>query len=185
MKKKRVVIVGGGFGGVRAGLDLSRHAHDFHIILSDRDGYHTYNPDYYELMSSRKGQAHLSRERFQLVFSTGTRALAEIFEGKKIVELMLDEAVAIDSSANEVETAKGGKVPYDVLIVASGSVSNFYGIPGLAARAIELKTTEDALNIRNAIDEAFARKPKHEKVSVVIGGGGFSGCEVAGEIATW
>src|SRR3989344_3340993 len=100
MKKKRVVIVGGGVGGVRAALDLSRHAHDFHIVLIDRDGYHAYNPDYYELMSSRKGQAHMSRERFRLMFSTVTLALAEIFEGKKNVELMVDEAVAIDSSAN-------------------------------------------------------------------------------------
>lgn len=185
MKKKRAVIIGGGFGGVRAALDLARHPLDFDVILIDRDGYHTYHADFYKLITSGHGSVHATREKFRIAFSTVALTFAEIFKGKPDVALVREEVVAVHPSVNAVELTGGERIAYDVLIVAAGSVTNFYGIPGLASRALELKSPEDALNIRNAIDEVFARKPKHEKISIIIGGGGFSGCEAAGELACW
>ncbi|MBI1957456.1 MAG: FAD-dependent oxidoreductase [Candidatus Niyogibacteria bacterium] len=185
MKKKRVVVVGGGFAGVRCALDLAEHPIDFDVILIDRDGYHTYHADFYKLITSGHGPLHIPREKFRLAFSTAALELAEIFEGKSSVELMRGDVGRIHPAENAVELSDGARVSYDVLVVATGSVTNFYAIPGLAARALELKSPEDALNIRNAIDEVFARKPKHEKISIIIGGGGFSGCEAAAEIALW
>ncbi|MCH7883193.1 NAD(P)/FAD-dependent oxidoreductase [Patescibacteria group bacterium] len=184
MHKKRVVIVGGGFAGVRAALDLARHIYDLKIIIIDKQGFHSYPSDYYKLIlrgTHRKG--HLSPAKFSLLFSSVTISLAEIFEGQKNVELVRDEVTGIDAAFQAVRTASGKTIIYDWLILAAGSVTNFYGIPGLRERAFELKTTADALNIRNAIDEIFSRRAKHENIMIVVGGGGFSGCEVVSELA--
>ena len=183
MAKKTVVIVGGGFGGVRVALDLSRHEHDLKIVIVDKDGYHSYPADYYKLLSpSHDGKEHFGPAKFRLMFSSVSIPLAEIFEGKKNIEIVFGEASGVDSVQNELILSSGSRVKYDWLILAVGSATNFYGIPGLASRAIEFKTTEDSLNLRNAVDEAFGRKGKRESVSIIVGGGGFTGSEVASEL---
>lgn len=186
MTKRRVVVVGGGFAGVQSTLDLSQHKYDLEITLIDKDGYHSYSSDYYTLISSVVlEKKHISPEPFRLLFSSVSIPLAEIFAGKENIELIVDEVTNVETDGRQVVTASGKKVTYDWLILALGSVTNFYNIPGLRQRAFELKTTADALNIRNTIDEIFSRKAKHETISIVIGGGGFTGCEVAGELAAY
>lgn len=183
MAKRTVVIVGGGFGGVRAALDLSAHERDLKIVLVDKDGYHSYPADYYKLLSpSRDKNEHFGRAKFRLMFSSVSIPLADIFEGKKNVEIVFGEVSGLDSPKNEVILSSGLKIRYDWLILAVGSATNFYDIPGLRHRALEFKTTEDSLNLRNAVDEAFARKGKRENIDIVVGGGGFTGCEVASEL---
>ena len=184
MLKKTAVIVGGGFGGVRAALDLARHKYDLKVILIDKNGYHSYPADFYKLLRPPSGrQEHFSPEKFRLMFSSVTISLAEIFEGRESVQILIDEAAGFDLEKNLVNLASGEKIKYDWLILATGSVTNFYDIPGLKPRALEFKTTADALNCRNAVDEVFERKGKHELINIVIGGGGFTGCEVAAELA--
>ncbi|MEK7599054.1 MAG: FAD-dependent oxidoreductase [Patescibacteria group bacterium] len=186
MAKKQVVIVGGGFGGIRAALDLARYKHDLDIILVDKNGYHTFTPDCYKLLvPASESQAHFNPVKFRLFFSSVTIALAEIFEGRENVELVLDEAVKINPLSQEVATLGGRQLQYDWLILAVGSVTNFFDVPGLRSRALEFKTAADALNLRNAIDEVFIRKGKNEKINIIVGGGGFTGCEVAAELSVY
>lgn len=183
MAKKTVVIVGGGFGGVRAALDLSRNVCDLKIVMVDKDGYHSYPADYYKLLSpAHDGKEHFSRAKFRLMFSSVSIPLADIFEDKKNVEIIFGEASGVDSSKNELLLSSGLKIKYDWLILAVGSATNFYGIPGLRIRALEFKSTEDSLNLRNAVDEAFVRKGKRDKINIVVGGGGFTGCEAVSEL---
>ncbi|OGZ29764.1 MAG: hypothetical protein A2931_00490 [Candidatus Niyogibacteria bacterium RIFCSPLOWO2_01_FULL_45_48] len=183
MNKRVAVIVGGGFGGVRAALDLSRHKHDLKVVLVDKNGYHSYPADYYKLLSpSSDHKEHFGPAKFRLMFSSVSIPLPEIFEGIESVEILTDEAVGFDVRASLVKLASGGEIKYDWLILAPGSVTNFYGVPGLKSRALEFKTTSDSLNLRNAVDEVFERKGKREPINIVVGGGGFTGCEVASEL---
>lgn len=169
---------------MRAALDLARHKYDLEVILIDKNGFHSYPADYYKLLApTAERQVHLNPARFRTLFSSVTIPLAEIFEGRENVELVFEEAADIKPARREVLTLQGSHTKYDWLILAIGSVTNFYDIPGLKARALEFKTTADALNVRNAIDEVFGRKGKHEKINIVVGGGGFTGCEVAAELA--
>lgn len=182
MTKKRVVVVGGGFGGVRVALDLFGLRHDLEVTLIDKNGYHSYPSDYYKLVSSKAEKQHVDPVKFRLLFSSVTIPLAEIFEGKRNVELLFDEVTEIEPERKQVICASGKKIRYDWLILALGSVTSFYDIPGLRERAYEFKTTADALNVRAALDEVFLRKAKHETTTVVIGGGGLTGCEIAAEL---
>lgn len=117
------------------------------------------------------------------MFSSVSIFLSEIFEGMDNVEILIDEAVGFDTGKNLVKLKSGNEVRYDWLIVSAGSVTNFYDIPGLRARALEFKSTGGALNVRNAVDEAFERRAKHEQINIVVGGGGFTGVEIASELA--
>lgn len=184
MAKKRVIIVGGGFGGIRAALDLARYKHDFDIILIDKNGYHTFTPDCYKLLApAAESRTHFNSVKFRMFFSSVSIALAEIFEGRENVELVFEEVCEINYLNREIATLEGRRLRYDWLILAVGGVTNFFDVPGLRARALEFKTAADALNLRNDIDEIFSRKSKSEKISVIVGGGGFTGCEVAAELS--
>lgn len=183
MVKKTVVVVGGGFGGVRAVLDLSRHKYDLKIILIDKNGYHSYPADYYKLLSpTRDHKEHFGPSKFRLMFSSVSIPLQEIFEGHENVELLTGEVAGFDIGQNAVSLSSGETIKYDWLIIAAGSVTNFYGIPGLKSRALEFKTTADSLNVRNSVDEVFERKGKKDPINIVVGGGGFTGAEVASEL---
>lgn len=183
MTKKTVVIVGGGFGGVRAALDLARYKHDLGVVIIDKNGFHSYPADYYKLLSpSRDHKEHFGPAKFRLMFSSVSIPLYEIFEGYENVEILTDEVVGFDVGQNIVNLSSGNSVKYDWLVIAAGSVTNFYDIPGLRSRALEFKTTADSLNVRNAVDEIFERKGKKDPINIVIGGGGFTGVEVASEL---
>jgi NADH:ubiquinone reductase (H+-translocating) len=184
MSKKTVVVVGGGFGGVRAALDLSRRKQDLDIVLIDKNGYHTFTPDCYKLLApASESRIHFNPVKFRMFFSSITISLAEIFEGRENVELVFDEVVEINHSNQEIATLGGLHLRYDWLILAVGAVTNFFDVPGLRSRALEFKTASDALNLRNAVDEVFSRKNKNEKINIIVGGGGFTGCEVAAELS--
>ena len=184
------MILGGGFGGVRAALDLGRRR-DLNITLIDKNKYHSYTPDYYEtatafLSACRPGRKESAQnppdgEARRLKSSVAIPFL-EIFKNRRNIDIVQDEAASVDFENNKVRAKSGKTFSYDYLVIALGAVSNFFEIPDLKEKSFELKTVNDALNIRNCIDELFAARPKREKIRIVIGGGGFSGCELAAEV---
>lgn len=180
---KKIVILGGGFGGVRAALDLSRGLPKARIILVDANSYHSFPSDFYEISASLFAARYVGkREEFLKLRSTIAIPFSDIFEKCRNVEFQQGAAMGIDFLKREV-LLDSGKVHYDFLILALGSQTNFFAIPYLAERSLELKSAADALNIRSALEELFESRGKHEVISVVIGGGGFTGCELAGELA--
>lgn len=184
-KKSRIVVLGGGFGGVRAALNLLRQNHnDIALTLIDRNEYHSFTGDYYEVATAHLSEKEALTEEcfrnakgtiaipFEIIFSRYLRAF----------RFLKGEIASIRLREKQITTAAGKTINYDWLIVAVGSQSNFFSIPQLETFALPFKTVDDALRVRNAVDELFFRVPKHHTIRIVVAGGGLTGVELAGEL---
>ncbi|OGF64573.1 hypothetical protein A2661_01230 [Candidatus Giovannonibacteria bacterium RIFCSPHIGHO2_01_FULL_45_24] len=177
-----IIIVGGGFGGARVAKLLAEEP-NFHITLVDKSRYHTFYPNLYEVATAYLPEAfgHLPIDFVDLK-SSAIYPLEDIFLDDINVSVLEDEFLGADFKKHFVNLRKTGKLRYDFLALAMGSETNYFGIPGMAEKALPLKNFFDALGLRNAIDELFFRAPKNQLIKIVIGGGGFTGCELAGEL---
>jgi NADH dehydrogenase len=181
--QKKILILGAGFGGVRAALDLSRRlGKDAFITIVDKNNFHSCTPDYYEIASAVFAVNTRDKENFHNLAATVAIPLSDIFSRFKNVRVVTDEVNNIELAKNQVVLKSGEELPYDSLIIALGSESAHFDIPHLYEYAHDFKTVYDALNVRDAIDEAMYKVPKHEKVKILIAGGGFTGCELAAEL---
>lgn len=183
MEKKQFLILGGGFGGVTAAIELARRLPKSRITLVDKNPYHSYHADLYEVAGAlfHEQDGNIKKE-FLTLHSTVAIPFAEIFKPYPCITFHQAEVRAIDLPRREVTLSTGTKT-YSDLIIALGSETNYFGIPHVGELSLEMKTTTDALNINAALEELFASRAKHEIISVVIAGGGFTGCELAGELA--
>ncbi|OGF60599.1 hypothetical protein A3A19_04020 [Candidatus Giovannonibacteria bacterium RIFCSPLOWO2_01_FULL_45_140] len=182
-----IVIVGGGFGGVRTAKILSKWAggsnHHIHITLIDKSRYHTFYPNLYEVATAHLPEVfgHLPVNFFDLK-SSAICPLEDIFLDDLNVTVLESEVLGVDFKKHKIELKNASALHYDILVLGAGSETNYFNIAGMETHALPLKNFFDALKIRNAVDEAFYRIPKNQLVKVVIGGGGFTGCELAGEL---
>jgi len=174
-EKKYIVVLGGGFAGVRAALDLNNYFHNdenVEIILVDRKDYQTYYPGLYEAATTRHGKVNADNVKrtvtisFQDIFS---RTRVKVFKG------YIDR---IDLANGQVVT-DSRILPFHHLVIAMGSIADFYDIPDLEKYGFSLKSLEDAIMIRNRACDLVTKK---EFANIVIGGGGFAGVEFAGEL---
>lgn len=181
----RVLILGAGFGGVRCALDLEKSApKDLEIVIVDKNDYHTFQPALYETASAFYvgGNPKSQKLNFGKIKRSAAVPLAEIFKGRNI-KFVQSEVKAIDVGAKKVEFAYSDPMTFDYLVLALGSETNYFGIPHLAERSYPLKSVEDALNIKTAIDELFYNTKTDEPIKIAIGGGGVAGSELATELA--
>jgi NADH dehydrogenase len=175
----RVVIVGGGFGGLQAAKHLK--SADVEVTLVDRRNFHLFQPLAYQVATGALAAGEVCYP------------LRAIFHGEKHVRVMLAEATGFDLDARtvEVRTAAGEEtIGYDTLIVGGGSKYNYFGHPEWQEHAAELKTLEGALHIRAQILRAFETAevmeegPERERMlTFVVVGAGPTGVEMAGQIA--
>ena len=166
----KIVIVGAGFGGVRAAQDIAkgiqaRKRHDVTITVIDHNPYHTYTPLLYKL-------AALPPEKGAPAEAAIAYPLSELFAGTGIRHIE-DSVKELDLIEGDVHLARGAEVEADYLILAPGSETNYFGIPGLEEHSLPLKTLDNAKMIRGRL---MALPPG---AHVVIGGGGPSGIEMA------
>jgi len=182
---QNIVILGAGFAGVRAALDLAKYLpSEAKITLIDRNLFHSYTPAYYEVAAAfLPEKKELSREQFESLASTAAIPLKTIFEKYKNVELAIGEVTDILSEKNKVKTESGEKYRYDWLIIALGSEQDYFGLSEIKEYVYNLKSLKGALNLRNDIDELFRQRAKHEKIKIAVAGGGFLGSEMAAELA--
>src|SRR5690625_586623 len=173
----RVVVVGGGFGGLRLIRKLVK-TDQFQIVLIDKRNYHTFQPLLYQ------------------VSSAGLDAGAIAYPLRKTIKKRTDkaffrmgEALSIDSE-NQILKLDIGEIHYDYLVIATGSKNNFFGNEEIEQHAMRMKTVPQALNIRSLILENFEeatitsdKKKREALLNFVIVGGGPTGVELSGAIA--
>lgn len=173
--KKNIVILGGGFAGVRAALDIYNYLHDHsgvEIILIDRRDYQTYHAGLYEAATTRHSQIAAMK-----VKKTVTIPLADIFSSTK-VKVFKAFIERIDFANQEVITDSRA-IKYDYLVSCMGSIPDFYDIPNLDKYGFTLCSMEDAVMLRNRIEDLIKNR---ESGKIVVGGGGFAGVEFLGEL---
>jgi len=174
MTKKRIVIVGMGFGGIRAAQMLAGKGFD--LLLVDQHNYHLFQPLLYQVATA-------GLEQESIAYSV--RAMARSWPG---VRFHLTEVTGVDFSKKEIETTTG-QIPYDYLIIGAGSATNFFGLAAVERYAFDLKELEDAEVLRNQILSSFEQaviEPdlarKRALMTFVIVGGGPTGVEFAGAL---
>lgn len=165
-QKKRVLILGGGFGGIKAALELSVFPFFEVTLISDQDSFRYYP----QLYKAATGGDH----------SASQIPLAEMFEAKNI-RVVKDSVHQMDRVAKTVEGTSGRKYPYDTLVVALGVVTNFFGIEGLKEYAYGIKTFEESRRLREHLHQQLIEDQKPD-INYVVVGGGLTGVELAGAL---
>jgi NADH dehydrogenase len=175
----RVVIVGGGFGGLQAALHLRRA--NVEITLVDRRNFHLFQPLAYQVATGALNPGEICYP------------LRAIFRGQENVRVLMGEVTGFDLEARElpVRTIAGDeRLPYDTLIVGGGSKYNYFGHPEWQEVASELKSLEGALHIRSRILRSLEAAEVEEDagkraalLTFAVVGAGPTGVEMAGQIA--
>ncbi len=178
MEKTKVVVAGAGFGGVSAASKISQIIPDVDLTIINNVDFHEYHPDLYELVG-------ISRGIDDIKFSSVLKSLTDI-PLKKIFPQKVSLIKAIVREVNMEKKfilAEGREYKYDFLVLSLGSETFYYGIPGAKEFSLPLKTSTDALKIRDEITRLI--KTKDNDIKIIIAGGGFTGVELAGSIASF
>ncbi|MGH7257147.1 MAG: NAD(P)/FAD-dependent oxidoreductase [Nitrospiraceae bacterium] len=175
--RKHVVILGGGFGGVYAALEFEKvlgRDSSFDVTLVNRENFFLFTPMLHEVASSDLDMTNIVNPIRKLL---------------RRVDFFHGEVESIDLEQRQIrvihgQTHHGHTLPYDHLVLGLGSVTNFYNLPGLADRALTMKTLGDAIYLRNRmiahLEEAnfeCAASLRKPLLTFVVAGGGFAGVE--------
>jgi NADH:quinone reductase (non-electrogenic) len=182
-QQKRIVVLGGGFGGVYVAQRLEQlfgGKGDYRIVLVSKENYFVFQPMLPEVISGSIGLTDLVSPLRRLL---------------PLTEVHVREVESVDVDRRIVVTAPGfqphaHEIPFDHLVIALGNVTDFRGLRGLPEHALPFKNLQDALDLRNhvirALDEAAIEKHdmrlRKQLLSFVVAGGGFSGVEVVAEL---
>lgn len=172
--KKKLIIIGAGF----AGIELAKKADKnyFDVVLIDKINHHQFQPLFYQVATSQIEPSSIS---FPLRF---------IFKGDKSVQIRLTEVINIHPTDNSISTTIGD-LSYDYLVIASGCTTNTFNNKAIEKNVFTLKSTYDAIAIRNHIITVFEKiitadtKSKESLLNLVIVGAGPTGVELAGAFA--
>ncbi|OGM97807.1 MAG: hypothetical protein A2735_01460 [Candidatus Yanofskybacteria bacterium RIFCSPHIGHO2_01_FULL_41_21] len=181
---KKILILGGGFGGVRCALDCARKFKDkATVTLIDQNSYHTFTSALYEVASAYQP----TEDPFALELR---RAVAipykDILENKK-VDFIQAQITSVDLVNSKVFLDGGTQLDFDYIIFALGSQTADFGILGVREYAYQFKTTDDAVTLHNKLETSFramAQGKLSSPVKFLIIGAGFTGIELAGELMT-
>lgn len=173
--RPRVVIVGAGFGGLKAAQVLRRAPVE--LTLIDRNNYHLFQPLLYQVAA-----AYLDPEQI-------AKPVRGIFRGQKNLSFRMTAMTGLSFRSRTLKTTGGG-IPYDYLILGVGGQTNFFGMAGVQKYGFSLKHLVDGVGIRNHLLTSFEQAALESDpssraglLSVVVGGGGAAGVEMAGALA--
>lgn len=172
---KRIVIIGGGFAGLKLARKLAGTR--YQVVLLDKNNNHQFQPLFYQVAT-----AGLEPSAISFPFR-------RVFQNKKNVHFRLASLQSVQEKAHTIITDIGS-LQYDYLIICTGATTNFFGLQNIAQNALAMKSTGEALTIRNTILENFEKAlntndstEQESLLNIVIVGGGPTGVELAGAIA--
>lgn len=175
VNKPRVVIVGGGFGG----LNVAKHlpANQFQVVLFDKHNYHTFQPLLYQVAT-----AGLQPDAI-------AGPLRNQFQKRKDFEFRMLKVLSVNPERSTVTTS-AGELEYDYLVIANGAKSNYFGNKQMEQLALPLKSLPDALDLRSQLMQLFEWAIINDNpaiqdhiLNIVLIGGGPTGVEMAGALA--
>ncbi len=173
--EKRVVIVGGGLGGLRLAEDLKDSG--MQVVLIDKNNYHQFPPLIYQVAS-----AGLAPNSIAFPFR-------QLFRHRKDFYFRMAEARAVFPEKKILQTSIG-KIDYDYLVFAAGATTNFFGNKNVEEWSIPMRTMAEAMGLRNALLSNLERaltcateEERQELLNIVIVGGGATGVEIAGAVS--
>ena len=172
----KLLIIGGGFGGLRLARKLSNKP-GFEIVLLDRFNYHQFQPLFYQVATAGLDASNISFP------------LRKVFQKSKNIQFRMAEVKQIVSGQNKVVTDIG-EFEYDVLVIATGADTNFFGNKNMTDYAFPMKSTVEAIQLRHRLihnfEDALNAKTEAELqklMTIVVVGGGPTGVELSGAIA--
>lgn len=173
--QKRIVIIGGGFGGLKLARELSNT--NYQIVLIDKNNYHQFQPLFYQVATSGLEPSAISFP------------FRKIFQKSKNIWIRVTEIIRIVPEKNQLES-NIGIINYDYLVIAIGADTNFFGNQRIMEHAIPMKSVGEALALRNTIiknyEDAVLVSNKEDLeglMNIVVVGGGPTGVEVSGTLA--
>lgn len=166
MKKQHVVVVGGGFGGIKAALELAGDDRFRVTLISDRENFRYYPTLYHTATGGLKRQSNIP--------------LQELFNGNPVT-LVKGEATTIDRKARSITLGDGRVFRYDTAILGLGVVTNYFGIPGMQDYSYSIKSLEEAERFKNHVHEHITNERMPDPHYVIVGAGP-TGIELAGEL---
>jgi NADH dehydrogenase len=173
--KKRIVIAGAGFGGLKLARKLSKQ--NYQIVLLDRNNYHQFQPLMYQVATSGIEPSAISFP------------LRPVFRNCADVHIRLAEILSVNTTNNYIETSIGN-INYDFLVIATGVGTNFFGLKSVEENAIAMKSVNESLVIRNKILGSFEKAISCENIderrslmTIGVVGGGPTGVELCGTLA--
>ncbi|MBW3660346.1 MAG: NAD(P)/FAD-dependent oxidoreductase [Gemmatimonadetes bacterium] len=173
--RPRVVVIGAGFAGLQCARRLAGEPVD--VLVLDRENHHLFTPLLYQVASALLNPSDIANP------------VRRIFQNAGNVRVRMAEVEGVDFAGRRVALADGTSIPYDRVVVACGSRTNWFGMDGMASAALPLKNLPDALALRNhvlACFEAAAFRDPTERAALmrfVVVGGGPTGVEYAGALS--
>jgi NADH dehydrogenase len=172
--QKRVVVLGGGFGGLKIARSLT--GKEVQVVLIDKNNYHQFQPLFYQVATAG------------LEPSTISFPLRKVFQKQKNLFIRVAEVTSVETESKTIYTSTG-PIGYDYLVIALGADTNFFGNEGIRAHALPMKSVSEALAIRNHILENYEKALSSEieadrdaLMNIVVVGGGPTGVEVSGTL---
>lgn len=168
-EKHKIVVVGGGFGGIKAALELSRNKEFDVTLISDKVDFR-YNPTLFHTATGG-------------LFRQSSIPLSEILAGGKI-NFIHSSLTKLDRVTRSIELANNQIIPYDKLVLSLGVITNYFGIDGLAEFSYGIKSTEEVRRFKAHLHELLQDEGKPD-INYIIVGGGPSGVELAGALPAY
>lgn len=171
---KRIVIVGGGFAGLRLGRELKNT--DYEVWMIDKNNFHQFQPLFYQVATGGLEPSSISFP------------LRKVYQRHKNCHVRMAEVLEVDHKKNIIKT-NIGDFAYDYLVIAIGATTNFFGNTAIEQNAIPMKSVNEALYLRNRVllnfERALSASPEEKKalLNVVVVGGGPTGVEVSGALS--